>query len=243
MTIPEFDLTAAVVFTSDTPRTGCSRPGNKTRASRSQCPVGERYRGGTIPQGGQSYTRNRRESIAPKRGRGPAAVREAERATFMRGKACPAGEQRRKRLLGGHLRLRPLRMLMRGPLGTSHSWLDSPMSTPYRRQLLHAPAALRVGGHAAKEFARRQRVEHRKLRRRQTATGRGVEVTSLPGWTVQEIAIDDVVMNARIVPAKEAVDPEPAINAKPTVYSPTSPEKRVIDPLPPRPKLGQMSHA
>jgi hypothetical protein len=56
---------------------------------------------------------------------------------------------------------------------------------------------------------------------------------------VQEVAIDDVVMSARIVPGEEAREiPPPPPVGPPQRYRPTSVLHRIEDPVPPEPPLG-----
>ncbi len=59
------------------------------------------------------------------------------------------------------------------------------------------------------------------------------------GWTVQEVAIDDVVMRARIVPGAEAKETVTPVKPTKQIYAPTSHAKRVVDPLPRKPELGE----
>ena len=120
--------------------------------------------------------------------------------------------------------LRPLRVLMRAHWERAREVARLSGGHAVLGQLLHPAAALGAGRTAcATSGSAKTPCRTATSTPPRPADRRGVAVTTLPGWTVQEVALDDVVMNARIVPAPEAKEEvaDPAAGPPPP-YSPTS---------------------
>jgi hypothetical protein len=131
--------------------------------------------------------------------------------------------------------LRPLRVLMRAYWERATKSLDYPASSPYTVSFYTLPKHW--------ELARRFRTA--KIGASALNSGdfeggpRGSTVVSdLPGWTVQEVALDDVVMRATIESSvgvkEERLPPPPSKNP----YLATSIDKRGEQPQAPLPTLG-----
>jgi hypothetical protein len=239
ITLPEFDLTAAIVFTSDNAPDGLLAAWQKkTRefgpfAAAWACDLAEEELKKVVK------TQMRLDAVAPPVEQAGLRIKEAERLLM---------EAKRARLVNNDelayfdaLRaLRPLRLLMRAHWERTVKLLDYPGATPYSVSFYTLPRHWELA-----EIFRTSPLGENVL-----ATGdfnaprptdrRGVAVTTLPGWTVQEVALDDVVMNARVVPGPEAKEEIVSKMIGPTPpYLPTSHGKRIEEPLPPKPTLGE----
>ena len=238
VTIPEFDLTAAVAFTTDTDPDGIIAAWQrKTRE------IGPKVAQWSIDLAEEQFrkvvkTHQRLEGIAPPIFEAPRLIREAEKALV---------DARRDRLdcndesayFNALLALRPLRILARAHWERALRTLDYATATPYSVSYYTLPRhwELSLALHAA--GLGQNVLAHGDFDGPRPTEARGVPVTTLPGWTVQEVALDDVVMHARIVPGAEAreVPPPPPVGPPPA-YQPTSVLHRVEPALPPKPPLG-----
>jgi hypothetical protein len=238
VTIPEFDLTAAVVFTTDNDPEGLLAMWQKKIRQ-----TGERAAGWACDLAGEEFrkvvkTHTRLEGIAPPLVEAPRLLREAEKSLM---------EASRDRLANNDegayfnaLRtLRPLRVLMRAHWERAVLTLDHAAATPYSVSFYTLPRHWELSQTLATAGLGENALRDGDFEGPRPADRRGVAVMTLPGWTVQEVALDDVVMSARVVPAAEAVEQvilPPDGPRKP--YQPTSLLKRVEPPLPPKPPLG-----
>ena len=183
-------------------------------------------------------THARLEGLAPPIEQAPLWIRDAERHLM---------EARRGRLANndeaayfGALRaLRPLRILMRAHWEQAIKTLDYAAATPYSVSYYTLPRHWELSQMLQSAGLGENVLRDGNFEAAQPTNKRGAAVTSLPGWTVQEVALDDVIMIARIVPSAEAKEKIPELPIGPRKpYLPTSLSKRVEDPVPPKPPLG-----
>lgn len=240
ITLPEFDLTAAVVFSSDFAVNGLlAMWQKKTREIREHAAawaveLAEEQYGKVVK------TQARLEELAP-------PLEDPNPAVLLREARCHLLDAKRARVSNNDemayfeaLRaLRPLRTLMRAQWERATRTLDYPAATPYSVSFYTLPrhwelAAILRGSRLGENVLPDGNFDAARPTEKQ-----GVPVTNLPGWSVQEVALDDVVMSARIVPgqlAQETVTLKPPGPRPP--YIPTSVGKRIEEPLPPKPDLG-----
>jgi hypothetical protein len=238
VTIPEFDQTAAVVFTSDTEPDGLLAAWQrKTRE------IGPKVAQWSIDLADEEYrkvvtTHARLEGIAPPVEQAPMLIREAEKA-IMEAKRERLGCNDEAAYFKALLALRPLRILARAHWDQAMRTLDCATATPYSVSYYTLPRHWELSLDLHASGLGQNVLANGDFDLPRPADRRGVPVTTLPGWTVQEVALDDVVMNARIVPGEEAREtpPEPPSGPRPR-YQPTSLTHRIEDPLPPAPPLG-----
>ena len=238
VTIPEFDLTAAVAFTTDTDPDGIIAAWQrKTRE------IGPKVAQWSIDLAEEEFrkvikTHERLESIAPPIAEAPLLIRQAEKS-LMEAKRDRLGCNDESAYFHALRALRPLRVLARAHFERALRTLDCPTATPYSVCYYTLPRhwELSLALHAA-ELGQNV-LAHGDFDSPRPADGRGVPVTTLPGWTVQEVALDDVNMQARIVPGAEAKDlpPTPKVGPPPA-YQPTSILHRIEPTPPPTAPLG-----
>lgn len=238
ITIPEFDLTAAVVFTSDSAPDGLLAAWQKyvrnsgRLAAQWACDLAEQE---LIKV---TKTHARLEEVAPPIEDARLWLREAEKHLLdaQRARAANNDELAYQEAIRS---MRPLRRLMRAHWDQAVRSLDHPAASPYAVSFYTLPRHWELA-----QIIRDSKVGENALLDGNFDSVRpdraGVLVTTLPGWTVQEVAVDDVVMSARIVSSAEAKDKDPeSIKPPKQIYQPTSHEKRVVDPDPRRPELGE----
>jgi hypothetical protein len=236
VTLADFDLTAAVAFTSDTAPDGLLAAWQKKvrniggLAAQWACDLAEQQLRKVV------QTQKRLAESAPPIEDAPGWIREAEKHLMEANRARFANND-----VGAYMEairaMRPMRQLMRAYWDQAVKGLDHPAATPYSVSFYTLPRHW--------ELARI--IRDSKLGENALPDGNfnsphpdkaGVPVTVLPGWTVQEVAIDDVVMKARIVASAEAKETPADVKPPKQIYKPTALEKRVIDPLPRKPELG-----
>jgi hypothetical protein len=238
VTLPDFDLTAAVVFTSDNrPDGDLARWQRQTRslapfAASWACDMAEEQFKKVM------WTHERLCLIAP----------PVEDAAFLIGSAQKKLMEARRERMSHHdhaaydaalAALRPLRILMRTHWEQAVQSLDYPAASPFAVSFYTLPRHWELA-HYLREF----RLGPTALPDGDFNAARpgdeGVLVSALPGWTVQEVAADEVILDARIVPGKQAkVEHMPRQLPKiPPQYQPTGFTKRVEPPGPPDPPLG-----
>jgi hypothetical protein len=237
VTLPEFDLTAAVVFTSDTGPDGLLAAWQKhTRrvgrfAAAWACELAEeQFKKVTT-------THARLEKMAPPVENAALLLHEAEEHLLAarRGRLANNDEMAYFEALRS---MRPLRLLMRAHWDRAIKSLDHPCATPYSVSYFTLPRHWELSQRIHSGQPGENALPTGDFDSIRPATG-GTAVTTLPGWTVQEVALDDVVMSARIVPGEQARDPEPPEHKLPPPrYAPTAIEKRVVEPKPRKPELG-----
>jgi hypothetical protein len=240
VTLPEFDLTAAVVFTSDHAPDGLLAAWQKhTRrisryAASWACDLAEEQFKKVM------FIHEKLCAVAP-----PldpqmvgALIHDAERRLLDAKKSRIANNDETA-YFEAMRALRPLRVLMRAHWDQAVKTLDHPAATPYsvsyytlprHWELAHLLRACQIGENT---------LTNGDFDAARPLDGRGVAVTTLPNWTVQESAIDDVLMRARIVPGAEAKEEPPAApTGRPPRYQPSDPDKRIVAPVNRQPGLG-----
>ncbi len=238
VTLPEFDLTAAVVFTSDNSKDGLvamwqkhTRRVSRFAASWAVEMADEEFRK-------VAKTQDRLNEVAPPLAEAPMLLRNAEQRLLIakRDRVANNDESAYYEALRA---LRPLRILMRAQWERATKSLDFPAASPYAASFYTLPkhwelANLLRGGEVAASA-----LPDGDFERLAVPDRRGVPATQLPGWTVQEVALDDVLMEAKFVPADVAQDADiiPPVKKRP-LYTPTALSKQLEDPTPPKPKLG-----
>lgn len=238
VTIPEFDLTAAVAFTTDTDPEGLLAAWQrKTRE------IGPKVAQWSIDLAEEQYrkvvkTHLRLEGIAPEIPGASTLIIEAEKS-LMEAKRDRLGCNDEAAYFHALRALRPLRILARAHWDRALRTLDTATATPYSVSYYTLPRhwelslALHASGVGQNVLANGDFDGPR------PADRRGVPVTNLPGWTVQELALDDVVMSARVVPGEEALEVRPKLPiGPPPPYQPTSILHRIEPSEPPDPPLG-----
>ena len=238
VTIPEFDLTAAVVFTNDTCPDGLLAAWQrKTRE------IGPKVAQWSIDLAEEEYrkvvtTHARLEGIAPCVEEAPLLIHEAERA-IMEAKRDRLGCNDEAAYFSALRALRPLRILARSHWDRALKTLDYPTATPYSVSYYTLPRHWELSLDLHASGLGQNVLAHGDFDGPRPADRRGVPVTTLPGWTEQQVALDEVVMTARIVPPEEAreIVVEPPVGPR-KPYQPTSVLHRIEDPLPPKPPLG-----
>jgi len=239
ITLPEFDLTAAVVFTSDNAPDGLLAAWQKkTRefgpfAAAWAVEIAEEQLKKVLK------TQDRLDVLAPPVEQADMWLKEAERR-LLEAKRARVANNDELAYFDALRALRPLRLLMRAHWDRAVKSLDYPAATPYSVSFYTLPRHWELA-----EIFRTSPMGENVLvsgdfNTPRPTDRRGVAVTTLAGWTVQEVALDDVVMNARIVPGEQAKEehlPKPVAPTPP--YQPTSHSKRIEEPLPPKPTLGE----
>jgi len=238
ITLPEFDLTAAIVFTSDNAPDGMLAAWQrKTRE------VGPLAAAWACDLAAEQYkkvvrTQVRLEQLAPPIEQAAEWLAEADKR-LREARKAHAAHNDELAYFEAIRSLRPLRLLMRANWELAVRGLDYAGASPYAVSFYTLPRhwelfrALRTA-----PLGENQLTDGDFEAARPTDRG-GVPVTTLRGWTLQEVALDDVVMSVRLVPSAEAVEvlPEKKVG-RPPPYEPTSPVRRGEPPPPPQPTLG-----
>ena len=238
ITLNEFDLTAAIVFTSDIEPDGLlaawqkyTKRAGKFAASWA-CDLAEEQMKKVL------VTHKRLEQVAPPVYDARRLIHEAEKQ-LVDARRSQAANNDEDAYMSAIRTMRPLRLLMRAHWDRAVKSLSHPAATPYSVSFHTLPRHWELAKTIAASTLGENELRDGDFNSLRPADARGVAVTTLPGWTVQEVALDDVIMIARIVNSAEAKTPEPVIEEKkPPPYSPTSPLKRVVDPQPRQPPLG-----
>jgi hypothetical protein len=241
VTLPEFDLTAAVVFSSDFAKDGLLAMWQK-HVKR----VGRFASDWAIKLAEEQYrkvvvTHEKLEACAP-----PLEVVNANelinqaRCAIIDAKRNRAGNNDEAAYFEALRALRPLRILMRAHWERAVGSLDYPAATPYSVSYFTLPRHWDLAARLREARLTASTLPDGDFDRLRPTDTRGLEVTTLPGWSVQEVALDDVVMSARIVSAEESQE---QVVLKPVpprqIYLPTSHAKRIEEAQPPKPELGR----
>ena len=238
VTLPEFDLTAAVVFTSDNSKDGLvamwqkhTRRVSRHAASWAVEMADEEYRK-------VAKVQDRLCEIAPPLDEAPMLMRNAAQR-LQQAKLDRTANNDESAYYEAMRAMRPLRILMRAQWERATRTLDFPAASPYAASFYTLPkhwelANLLRGGEVAVSA-----LNDGDFERVIVPDRRGVPASQLAGWTVQEVALDDVLMEAKFVPAEvgQDVDPIPPVTKR-TPFMPTSLSKQLDDPRPPKPTLG-----
>jgi hypothetical protein len=238
VTLPEFDLTSAIVFTSDRGPDGILSAWQKhvrriaPQAASWACDLAEEQYHKVL------YVHRQMVDVAPKFVEADRLIKEAERR-LLEAKRARNSNNDESAYFEAMAAMRPLRVLARTHWENANRILDYPAASPYAVSYYTLPRHWQLA-----ELVRSAQIGENALPSgdfngvRPTSAA-GEPVTLLPGWTVQEVALDDVVMSARIVPGTEAPpDPPPAPPTIPQRYLPTDPSKRVLDPVGRHPETG-----
>jgi hypothetical protein len=238
VTIPEFDLTAAVAFVADTEPDGLLAAWQrKTRE------IGPRVAQWSIDLAEDEFrkvvkTHERLATIAPPVDEARLWICQAERY-LMDAKRDRLACNDESAYFNALRAMRPLRILARTHWENALRTIDYATATPYSVCYYTLPRHWELSLDLHSSGIGPNLLVNGDFDAPRPADRRGVPVTTLPGWTVQEVAIDDVVMSARIVPGEEAREiPPPPPVGPPQRYRPTSVLHRIEDPVPPEPPLG-----
>jgi hypothetical protein len=238
VTLPEFDLTAAVVFTNDNAPDGLVAAWQKHVQRVSQFAAAWAYDLAEEQFKKIVVTHKRLEEVAPPIDDAKRWLHEAE-THLINANRDRAANNDEHAYIEAIRAMRPLRLLMRTHWENAVKQLDHPIATPYTVSFYTLPRHWELAKLIREKKAGENVLPHGDFNSPHPDR-RGVPVTVLPGWTVQEVAIDDVVMDAKIVPGEEAKDAEPPTTKPPKqIYTPTAFEKRVVDPQPRKPELGE----
>jgi hypothetical protein len=255
--IPEFDLTAAVVFTNDlTPKGDVA---NWQRHSRLMAPQAAEWALGLaeVELAKVRATHQKLEGLAPAVPDAADLLRQAERRVVESRRLAEArdfGNAYQEAVRAQ----RPLRILMRAHWEHAVRTLDAPSASPFavsfytlpRHWELHrelsgtrlGPNALPGGDFEAAarrpDFVPVARKADGKLDAKASAKA-GAPLTDLPGWTAQQQTLDAVEMELRLVPSELAkVEKPKPLKKKWDPYAPG--DGRSTDPQePPEPELGE----
>ncbi len=137
--------------------------------------------------------------------------------------------------------LRPLRVLMRLHWERAVKSLDAPTASPYAVSYhtlpKHWELARKIGERGGKWGA--DNLSGGDFENVRPGTAKRAAVTELRGWTVQDVSLDNMNMSADLVPATLYKEPEPPTPTIPKgQYQPTSESRRPIEVPKPQPKLG-----
>ena len=238
VTIPEFDLTAAVVFTSDNSKDGLvamwqkhTRRISRYAASWAVEMADEEFRKVT-------KIHERLAEVSPPLEEARLLLRNAEQR-LMAAKRDRVANNDETAYYEAMRSMRPLRILMRAHWERAIKSLDYPGASIYASSYYTLPrhwelASLLRGGEVAVSA-----LNDGDFERVSVPDRRGVPVDKLSGWTVQQVALDEVQMEARFVPSEVGEDVEETPPLKPRgQYAPTGMTKQFDDPRAPKPTLG-----
>ncbi|HJZ89560.1 MAG TPA: hypothetical protein VKE40_01730 [Gemmataceae bacterium] len=238
ITLPEFDQTAAVVFTSDNAPDGLLAAWQRKvhelgpAAAAWACELAEEEFKKVM------RTQARLEELAPPIETAGLWLRESEKR-LREAQRARVSHNEEFAYLEAIRSLRPLRLLMRAQWEQAVRTLDYPGATPYSVSFYTLPRHWELARALQSATVGENALPDGDFEAARPTDRRGIPVTTLRGWTVQEVALDDVVMSARLVPSAEAVEklPEKKRTRAPQ-YEPTSPLHRP-EIVPPQPTLGE----
>ena len=238
ITLPDFDLTAAVVFTSDNAPDGQIAQWQKhtRRVSRFAaswaCDLAAEQLRKVV------YIQGQLDGLAPPVAEAGLLIREAEKR-LMSARRERAANNDEAAYFEAIRSLRPMRILMRAHWEKATKSLDYAAASPYAVSFYTLPRHWELARSLRGGQLGASALNDGDFETARPTDRRGVAVTSMPGWTVQNETLDEVVMEARVVPSAEAEDTHPPLPfLPPNRYAPTSLGKRIDDPVPPRPTLG-----
>jgi hypothetical protein len=235
LTLPEFDLTAAIVFTGDLSDNGLvarwqehTRRVAKLAAQWAQDLAAAEYQK-------VAKVHAELEQLAPPLEQAQQLLREAEKR-LEDARAFERNNNDQDAYLEGLRAMRPLRILMRAHWDQAVKSLDLPTASPYavsfytlpRHWLLQREVRRTVAGTNALRDGDFENVNTQPVIRTSYQGGPstsnlspskekgppkpaepklapGIPVTTLPNWTVQETTLDPVKLEARLVPSSECV--------------------------------------
>lgn len=281
LTIPEFDLTAAVVFTSDLSPGGLVvRWQNQSRQA-SQIATEWMIKLAELEYDKFRKVHEQLLQVAPEVTNAGKLIQEAERRQNLAREHERNGDYQ-SAYLEAQRSMRPLRILMRAHWEQATASLDFPTASPYAvsfytlprhwklhrevRQTKPAANALNDGDFDTvanrPEFNQMPEEYRRQVEAQLTSNAKkeneseepppakvgtqppkelpGIDVSALQGWTLQRVTLDDVLLNARLVPSwgveeKRPPRPEP----KKLPYDTTSATRRFEAPDAAEPSLGK----
>lgn len=239
ITLPEFDIANAIVFTSDIKLVGrwqkhVARIGRF--AAQWACDLAEeQYRQ-------VKSTHEKIMNVAPSRPDDDQVFGDLLLDSLRRintAKRYRNGANDEAAYFEAQRALRPLRVLMRLHWERAVKSLDAPTSSPYAVSYHTLPKHWELARRIYKGKWGADNLSGGDFENVRPSTAKSASVTELRGWTVQDVTLDNMNLNAAIVPASPYQDPEPAPPEIPKgTYQPTSENRRVIEVPKPRPKLG-----
>ena len=246
ITIPEFDLTAAVVFTSDLQLDGkIVRWQDHTRYRVGELAAGW-ARQQAVEQFNKALTTHRRIVAA-----GGPELPEAgplfatARVSIDRSQEFMANKQWDMAYREARRAQRPLRVLMRADWEQAVKPLDAPTASPYAVSFYSLPEHWELANRVAMTTPGESVLPHGRFELSREAPDDGAAISSLPGWSTRQSVLrsDPVIASAAVVNSnglEDAVVPKPQIGSD--RYAPIRVALQEADITPkPKPELG--SHA
>jgi hypothetical protein len=281
LTIPEFDLTTAVVFTSDLSPNGLVVWWQNRSRQASQLAAEWMIKLSDVESDKVRKIHEQLQQLAPEVANAGKLIQEAERRQQL-AREHEANGDYQSAYIEAQRALRPLRILMRAHWEQAVSTLDFPTASPYAASFYTLPRhwkmhrdvrQTRPGANSLKDgdfesipnrpdFAQMPEEYRPQMEARLTSNVKkdeseeppmapkngtvpekplpGLDLSNLKGWTVQKVTLDEVVLNAQLVPgwgAEEKRPPRPAPKRQP--YDTSSPARRIEAPDSPEPTLGK----
>ncbi|MCZ2343099.1 MAG: hypothetical protein LC104_15105 [Bacteroidales bacterium] len=212
ITIPEFDLTAAVVFTSDLKVDGkIVRWQDHTRYR-----VGELAAHWAQQQAVEQFNKalTTHQKIVAAGGpelpeTGPLFA--SSRQLIERSKEFSANQQWDMAYREARRAMRPVRTLMRADWERAVQALDVPTASPYAVSFFSLPKHWELARTVATSTPRESVLPYGQFELSREAPKEGAAISSLPGWSTRQSVLksDDVVATAGIVNSRKLEDPEP----------------------------------
>lgn len=227
ITIPKFDLTAAIVFTNDLSADGLVvrwqdniRNGSAKRAAQL-----------ALEQSKEIYEKvhsvhDQLAGVAPSV-RGVDELFAQSRVSLERAAKAMANNQPDVAYRESRTALRPLRIVMREHWKHATAGLTTPTASPYAISFYTLPQHWELARRVQPAKAGANLLKHGDFELSEKAPEGGASVKSLPGWTVRETHLDAVTCTAAIV------------NVTDGVFDRKSPTDPPDAPDPPRPALGR----
>jgi hypothetical protein len=277
LTIPEFDLTTAVVFTSDLSPEGLVVKWQDHSRRVSQLAAQWMIDLAMVEYEKVRKVHDQLTQLAPEVVNSGKLIRDCEKRLNLAREYERDGDYQ-SAYIEAQRSMRPLRILMRAHWEQAVVSLDFPTASPYsvsfytlpRHWKLHNQVRmtkpglnnLREGDFEIvgnrKDFIQMPEEYRKQIEARLTSNSKNPEevpvsngtlpekplpstdLSGLGGWTVQQVTLDDVELQASLVPSwgvKGNRPPKPEPKKSP--YDPSSPNRRFEAPEPPEPNLGK----
>lgn len=237
ITIPEFDMTAAIVFTNDNAPDGLIAKWQKHTkrvgrfAATWMCELAEDQLHKVVRTHDQLVT------LTTPIDQAEMLLKRAERE-LMTAKRELVANNNEAAYFDAVRSLRPLRVLMRAYWERATKNLDYPAASPYAVSYYTLPKHWELAQKFRNASIGANALNDGDFERAGRGAAGSASVSDLPGWTVQEVALDDVVMRATIVSSAVAQEPPPPPRPpSKNPYLATSLEKRGDLPPPATPTL------
>jgi hypothetical protein len=215
VTIPEFDTTALIVFTTDTANLLVDWQDSTRHTS------GERCARWATTLAGVEFNKTLKlqeslQAVAPPVDGVTALFEESQRALRAAEKYLDGGQPNlayREAMRA----LRPLRTLMHEHWKNATATLDSPSSSPYAVSVYSLPKHWELAARLQSSRPAGTVLPHGSFDLSAAAPAQGAAVASLPGWVKTADALDPVTPVAAIVNADGLADKEPPKTGAPTL--------------------------